>query len=127
MRYLIFLKSFSCILKEILTEVDARVALKEKEDRKLEIYNRIDAKSYTVHRGIKFKKSDILAANRTLRFEGLAMLMQGRGKMQLVMVIVLSDCLFFLQESSHKYNFFTPDNKVSFMRVSPQNNFLNVK
>ncbi|KAK9880466.1 hypothetical protein WA026_011711 [Henosepilachna vigintioctopunctata] len=99
------------LVKEILVEVDAQVAEKEKEDRKLEIYNRIDAKSYTIHRDHKFKKSDILQGNRSLRFEGVAMLMQGRGKMQLVLVIVLSDVLFFLQENSHKYTFFTPDNK----------------
>lgn len=103
------------MIKEILIEVDAKVADKEKEDRKLEIYNRIDAKSYTVHRGHRFKKSDILQGNRTLKFEGLAVLMQGSGKSQLVLVIVLSDVLFFLQENSHnKYSFFTPDNKVLF-------------
>lgn len=102
-------------VKEILVEVDSQVAEKEKEDRKLEIYNRIDAKSYTVHRGHKFKKSDILQGNRSLKFEGVAMLMQGRSKMQVVLVIVLSDVLFFLQENSQKYTFFTPDNKVSLL------------
>ncbi|XP_044744401.1 rho guanine nucleotide exchange factor 18 isoform X3 [Coccinella septempunctata] len=102
------------LVKEILVEVNAQVAEKEQEDRKLEIYNRIDAKSYTIHRGHKFKKSDILQGNRSLKFEGVAMLMQGRGKMQLVLVIVLSDVLFFLQENSHKYTFFTPDNKYPF-------------
>lgn len=55
------------LVKEILVEVNAQVAEKEKEDRKLEIYNRIDAKSFTVHRGIKFKKSDILSGSRKLR------------------------------------------------------------
>lgn len=43
------------------------------------------------------------------------MLMQGRGKVQLVLVIVLSDVLFFLVENSNKYSFFTPDNKVKYM------------
>lgn len=98
------------LVKEILVEVDAQVAEKEKEDRKLEIYNRIDAKSFTTYKGHEFRKSDILQNNRTLKFEGVAMLMQGRGKMQVVLVIVLSDVLFFLQENSHKYSFFTPDN-----------------
>lgn len=46
------------------------------------------------------------------RFEGVATLMQGRSKMQTVLVVVLSDCLFFLQENSQKYTFFTPENKV---------------
>ncbi|XP_060526028.1 rho guanine nucleotide exchange factor 2 [Cylas formicarius] len=98
------------LVKEILVEVDAQVAQKEREDRKLEIYHRIDSKSYTFHKGYKFKKSDILQGNRSLRFEGIAMLMQGRGKMQLVSVIIMSDVLFFLQENSQKYVFFTPDN-----------------
>lgn len=31
--------------------------------------------------------------------------------MQTVLVVVLSDCLFFLQENSHKYTFFSPENK----------------
>lgn len=46
------------------------------------------------------------------RFEGTAMLMQGRSKMQYVIVVVLSDVLFFLQDNNSKYSFFTPDNKV---------------
>ncbi|KAF4519313.1 hypothetical protein B566_EDAN005253, partial [Ephemera danica] len=78
------------LVKEILVAVDAQVAEKEKEDRKLEIYNRIDAKSFTTHRNKKFKKSDILSNNRRLRFEGLATLMQGRSKMQLVLAGVVS-------------------------------------
>lgn len=106
-----------------MVEVDSKVAEKEKEDRKLEIYNRIDAKSYTTYRGHKFKKSDILQGTRSLKFEGVAMLMQGRGKMQIVLVIVLSDVLFFLQENSHKYSFFTPDNKVTFLKMSLVHNF----
>ncbi|KAK9496508.1 hypothetical protein O3M35_013205 [Rhynocoris fuscipes] len=99
------------LIKDILVEVDAQVAEKEKEDRKLEIYNKIDAKSFTTYRGHKFKKSDIFLDNRKLRFEGVAMLMQGRGKMQLVLVIVFSDVLCFLLENNNKYSFFTPENK----------------
>lgn len=45
------------------------------------------------------------------------MLMQGRSKMQYVVVIVLSDVLFFLQDNNTKYSFFTPDNKVSFFLI----------
>lgn len=45
------------------------------------------------------------------RFEGVATLMQGRSKMQTVIVVVLTDCLFFLQENNQKYSFFTPENK----------------
>lgn len=38
-------------------------------------------------------------------------MMQGRNKMQVVLVIVLSDVLFFLQDNNNKYSFFTPDSK----------------
>ncbi|XP_049543344.1 rho guanine nucleotide exchange factor 18 isoform X3 [Anopheles darlingi] len=101
------------LVKEILVDVDARVADKEKEDRQLEIFKRIDAKSFAIFKKDKFKKSDIISCNRKLRFEGVATLMQGRSKMQTVLVVVLSDCLFFLLENSHKYSFFTPENKAS--------------
>ena len=52
--------------QNILVEVDLRVAEKEKEDRKLDLYNRIDPKSYTMYRGNKFEKSDLLNNNRKL-------------------------------------------------------------
>ncbi|CAB0008490.1 unnamed protein product [Nesidiocoris tenuis] len=99
------------LVKEVLVDVNSQVADNEKEDRKFEIHDRIDAKSSTIYRGRKFKKSDLLAKNRSLRFEGIATLMQGRGKMQVVLVLVLSDVLCFLSESNSKYSFFTPESK----------------
>ncbi|KPJ14633.1 Rho guanine nucleotide exchange factor 2 [Papilio machaon] len=56
-----------CGVKEILVDVDNQVAAKEREDRKLEMYHRIDAKSFAHYRGRKFKKSDILHGNRSLK------------------------------------------------------------
>uniref|UniRef100_A0A0A9VU05 A-kinase anchor protein 13 n=1 Tax=Lygus hesperus TaxID=30085 RepID=A0A0A9VU05_LYGHE len=99
------------LVKEVLVDVNSQVADNEKEDRKFEIHDRIDAKSFTIYRGRKFKKSDLLARNRSLKFEGIATLMQGRGKMQVVLVLVLSDVLCFLSESNSKYSFFTPESK----------------
>lgn len=55
------------LVKEILVDVDARVADKEKEDRQLEIFKRIDAKSCATFKKDKFKKSDIISCNRKLR------------------------------------------------------------
>lgn len=55
------------LVKEILIEVDARVAEKEKEDRQLEIFKRIDAKSCAIYKKEKFKKSDIISCNRKLK------------------------------------------------------------
>ena len=42
----------------------------------------------------------------------MAYLNHARGKVQLVTVIVLSDVVFFLQESNQKFHFVTQDNKV---------------
>lgn len=80
-------------------------------------FYRIDAKSFATYRGAKFKKSDIMAFNRILKFEGTAYLMQGRGKMTAIVVVVLSDILFFLAERDQKYAFFVPDNKAGIVSL----------
>lgn len=69
------------IVKEILVDVDSRVADKDKEDRKMEIYKKTDAKSYAILKlideksdskeikikEVKFKKSDIISSERKLK------------------------------------------------------------
>ncbi|XP_043191146.1 rho guanine nucleotide exchange factor 18-like isoform X2 [Amphibalanus amphitrite] len=99
------------LVKEILVDVNAQVAEKQKEARLLEIYNKIDAKSTAFYKGKKFKKSDLLSGNRRLMFEGSAALMQARGRPLLVQVIVMSDVVFFLQESNQKYHFVSQEGK----------------
>lgn len=43
----------------------------------------------------------------------MAYLNHARGKVQLVTVVVLSDVVFFLQESNQKFHFVTQDSKVN--------------
>ena len=50
------------------------MAEKERGQRLIEIYNRLDAKSFLSVDGRKFKKSDFLLDNRKLLFEGVATL-----------------------------------------------------
>lgn len=110
------------MVKQILENVNGRVAEKQKEDRHLDIFKRIDAKSTTTYKKDKFRKSDIIGSNRKLKFEGVAsLILNGRVKMQMqnVIVVVLTDCLFFLQETSQKYQFCSPDPKAGV--VSLQN------
>lgn len=102
------------LVKELLVDVDACVAEKELKDRQIDIYNRIDPKSFTIYKNKPFRKQDIgIESRRRLKFEGIAALMQGRSKTQVVLVVVLTDCLCFLLENSahNKYTFFTPENK----------------
>ena len=102
------------LVKELLVDVDACVAEKELKERQIDIYNRIDNKSFAIYKNKPFRKSDVgVESKRRLKFEGLATLMQGRSKMQIVLVVVLTDCLCFLNENSahNKYTFFTPEHK----------------
>ena len=119
-------------MQEILKDVNAKVAEKEREQRFLEIYKTIDAKSSVLHQGRKFKKSDVLSASRRLMFEGTASLLQPSGggggggssggggagggggpRSVPVVVVVLSDILFFLHENNQKYYFLSPEGKVN--------------
>lgn len=99
------------LVKEILVNINAQVAEKDRDKRLLEIYHKIDAKSSAVYKEQKFKKSDFFSRSRKLKFEGSAMLSQQKGKPSMVQVVVLSDLVFFLLENNQKYYFFTPDTK----------------
>ena len=54
------------LIKKILVHVDNRVAEKEKDERHLDIYKRIDAKSSTLYKNNEFKKSHIIDSDRKL-------------------------------------------------------------
>lgn len=103
-------------IKHILEVVNACVAERNKEDRRLDIYKRIDAKSAVKFKNTEFRKADIMDMNRRLRFEGQALLLLPaplRSKQQEipVTVVVLTDVVFFLRETPQKYTFYTPDNR----------------
>ena len=111
----IFLTSGRFTFQEILKDVNAKVAEKEREQRFLDIYKAIDAKSSVLYNGKKFKKSDVLQANRKLMFEGVGVLqLQPRHNRSVhVVVVVLSDIMFFLQENNGKYYFVALENRPS--------------
>ncbi|GFS73437.1 rho guanine nucleotide exchange factor 28 [Nephila pilipes] len=100
-------------IKEIVAQVNAAVAEKDREARLLEIYNRIDAKSTAFFRKKKFKKSDLLSDGRKLRYEGTLEWKSARGKVIDVHLIILSDVLVLLQENNQKYTFASLDNKAA--------------
>lgn len=61
------LQQANALIKEILIDVNSQVAEKENDDRHLDIFKRIDAKSSTLFKNEKFKKSDIMGVNRKLK------------------------------------------------------------
>lgn len=107
------LRQANIFVKDILKDVNSRVAEKERKQRLFEIYNKVDPKSTLTQNGRKFKKSDILLADRKLMFEGVATLQQTRNRNLQVNVIVLSDILFFLHENNQKFYFISPEGKVN--------------
>ncbi|XP_040580359.1 uncharacterized protein cyst isoform X5 [Lepeophtheirus salmonis] len=105
------------LVRGILNDVNSKVAEKEREQRLIEIYNRIDTKSSLLHQGKKFKKSDMLSSSRRLMFEGIGSLQQSRNRNLQVNIVVLSDILLFFQDNNQKFVFVTPDNKPAIVPV----------
>lgn len=60
-------KNSHIYLQEILVNINAQVAEKEREQRLLEIYHKIDAKSSAIYKDQKFKKSDFFSRSRKLK------------------------------------------------------------
>ncbi|KOX74133.1 A-kinase anchor protein 13 [Melipona quadrifasciata] len=60
---------------------------------------------------------DTCVADKEREDRSTAYLMQGRGKMTAIVVVVLSDILFFLAERDQKYAFFVPDNKAGIVSL----------
>lgn len=110
------------LVTDILKTVNAQVAKRSEEDRRLEdIIKRIDSKSSAKFNNSEFRKSDIMDMNRRLKFEGQAILVTGsqdNSKSHDVMVIVLTDVLVFLREYQQKYTFFAPENNTSVVSLA---------
>ena len=71
------------ISQDILKDINARVAAKERHSRLLEIYNKLDPKHSITFNGRKFKKSDffqptVSGHDRKLMFEGKASMQVSR-------------------------------------------------
>lgn len=94
------------MIKKILEDINTQVAEKQKSDRLTYIYQRIEAKSDAIFKDKIFKKSDVL--NRKLKFEGNAFFANRKNP---ILVVVLTDCLFFLQEQNQKFTFYSPELK----------------
>ncbi|XP_046354756.2 A-kinase anchor protein 13-like isoform X3 [Haliotis rufescens] len=94
--------------KGVLTDVNERVANYEKL---VEIQSRIDSRATTVFKGKKFKRQDITLRGRKLVHTGLIGWKSARGRIVDLLAIVLTDLIFFVQESNQKYTFFVQDGK----------------
>ncbi|ELW65720.1 Rho-guanine nucleotide exchange factor [Tupaia chinensis] len=103
-----------CLIKDMIAAVDLKVNEYEKNQKWLEILNKIENKTYTkLKNGHVFRKQALISKERTLLYDGLVYWKTATGRFKDVLALLLSDVLLFLQEKDQKYIFAAVDQKPS--------------
>ncbi|XP_034513598.1 rho guanine nucleotide exchange factor 18 isoform X1 [Ailuropoda melanoleuca] len=98
------------LIKDIISQVDAKVSECEKGQRLREIAGRMDLKSSSrLKNGLTFRKEDML--RRRLHLEGTLCWKTTSGRLKDVLAVLLTDVLLLLQEKDQKYVFASVDSK----------------
>uniref|UniRef100_A0A8B9XPR7 Rho/Rac guanine nucleotide exchange factor 18 n=1 Tax=Bos mutus grunniens TaxID=30521 RepID=A0A8B9XPR7_BOSMU len=98
------------LIKDIISQVDARVSECEKGQRLREIAGKMDLKSSSkLKNGLTFRKEDML--QRQLHLEGTLCWKTTSGRLKDVLAVLLTDVLLLLQEKDQKYVFASVDSK----------------
>ncbi|XP_060037609.1 rho guanine nucleotide exchange factor 18 isoform X1 [Erinaceus europaeus] len=98
------------LIKDIISQVDAKVNECEKGQRLREIAGKMEVKSSSkLKNGLTFRKEDML--QRQLLLEGMLSWKTTSGRLKDVLVVLLTDVLLLLQEKDQKYVFASVDNK----------------
>ncbi|KAJ8339330.1 hypothetical protein SKAU_G00361160 [Synaphobranchus kaupii] len=100
------------LIRDAIATVDLRVNEHEKEQKLLDVINRMENKSSAkLKSGLTFRKQDLLVQARTLKHEGLVYWKTATGRLKDVLALLLTDTLIFLQEKDQKYVFAAVDQK----------------
>ncbi|XP_043820795.1 rho guanine nucleotide exchange factor 18 isoform X2 [Dromiciops gliroides] len=98
------------LIKDIITQVDAKVNEREKGQRLKEIVSRMELKSSgKLKNGLTFRKEDML--HRQLHLDGMLCWKTASGRLKDVLAVLLTDVLLLLQEKDQKYVFASVDSK----------------
>ncbi|XP_027699885.1 rho guanine nucleotide exchange factor 18 isoform X3 [Vombatus ursinus] len=98
------------LIKDIITQVDAKVNECEKWQRLKEIVGKMDLKSSgKLKNGLTFRKEDML--HRQLHLDGMLCWKTASGRLKDVLAVLLTDVLLLLQEKDQKYVFASVDSK----------------
>lgn len=98
------------LIKDIISQVDAKVSEYEKGQRLREIAGKVDLKSSSkLKNGLTFRKEDML--QRRLQLEGTLCWKSTTGRLKDVLAVLLTDVLLLLQEKDQKYVFASVDSK----------------
>ncbi|KAM8960829.1 rho guanine nucleotide exchange factor 28 [Pelodytes ibericus] len=100
------------LIKDVIAAVDLRVNEFEKEQKLLEILNKIENKTFTkMKNGHAFRKQDLQIKERALLHEGMVFWKTATGRFKDIQALLLTDVLLFLQEKDQKYIFAAVDQK----------------
>ncbi|XP_011728484.2 rho guanine nucleotide exchange factor 28 isoform X1 [Macaca nemestrina] len=103
-----------CLIKDMIATVDLKVNEYEKNQKWLEILNKIENKTYTkLKNGHVFRKQALMSEERTLLYDGLVYWKTATGRFKDILALLLTDVLLFLQEKDQKYIFAAVDQKPS--------------
>ncbi|XP_032134378.1 rho guanine nucleotide exchange factor 28 isoform X3 [Sapajus apella] len=103
-----------CLIKDMIATVDLKVNEYEKNQKWLEILNKIENKTYTkLKNGHVFRKQALISEERTLLYDGLVYWKTATGRFKDILALLLTDVLLFLQEKDQKYIFAAVDQKPS--------------
>ncbi|XP_061119657.1 rho guanine nucleotide exchange factor 28 isoform X1 [Conger conger] len=100
------------LIRDGIAAVDLRVSEYEKEQKLLDVVNRMENKTFAkLKSGLTFRKQDLLSQARTLKHEGLLYWKTATGRLKDILALLLTDTLIFLQEKDQKYIFAAVDQK----------------
>ncbi|XP_064136524.1 rho guanine nucleotide exchange factor 18 isoform X1 [Loxodonta africana] len=98
------------LIRDIISQVNAKVSEYEKAQRLREIAGKMDLKSSSkLKNGLTFRKEDML--QRQLHLEGALCWKSTSGRLKDVLAVLLTDVLLLLQEKDQKYVFASVDSK----------------
>uniref|UniRef100_A0A8L2UN35 Rho guanine nucleotide exchange factor 28 n=1 Tax=Rattus norvegicus TaxID=10116 RepID=A0A8L2UN35_RAT len=102
------------LIKDMIAAVDLKVSEYEKNQKWLEILNKIENKTYTkLKNGHVFRKQALMSQERALLHDGLVYWKTATGRFKDILALLLTDVLLFLQEKDQKYIFAAVDQKPS--------------
>ncbi|XP_060617656.2 rho guanine nucleotide exchange factor 28 isoform X1 [Anolis sagrei] len=100
------------LIKDVIAAVDLQVNEYEKKQKLLDIFSKIENKTYTkLKSGHVFRKQDLLKKQRMLLHEGLVYWKTATGRFKDTLALLLNDVMLFLQEKDQKYIFAAVDQK----------------
>ncbi|XP_042637254.1 rho guanine nucleotide exchange factor 28 [Orycteropus afer afer] len=103
-----------CLIKDMIAVVDLKVSEYEKNQKWLDILNKMENKTYTkLKNGHVFRKQALISKERTLLHDGLVYWKTATGRFKDILALLLTDVLLFLQEKDQKYIFAAVDQKPS--------------